>query len=89
MKKPSSQDGGGRWRRKHGFGAALEEEQPDGSVRPIAYISCATLDSERHWTPLDLEAGNIVWAIERLRGYLWGMKFQFFRTTKRLRASAK
>ena len=25
-----------------GFGAALEQEQPDGSVRPIAYISCAT-----------------------------------------------
>ena len=48
------------------FGAALEQEQPDGSVRPIAYISRATLDSERHWTPLNLEAGSIVWALKRL-----------------------
>ena len=41
---------------------------------PIAYISHAARDSERHWTPLDLEAGSIVWAIKRLRGYLWGKK---------------
>ena len=31
-----------------GFGAAHEEELPDGSVRPTAYISRATVDSERH-----------------------------------------
>ena len=49
-----------------GFGAALEPEQPDDSVRPIAYISRATLEFERHWTPLDLKAGSIVWAIKRL-----------------------
>ena len=53
-----------------GFGAELEQEKPDGSVRHIAYISRATLDSERHWTLLDLGDGSIVWAIKRLRGYL-------------------
>ena len=31
-----------------GFGAALEQEQMDGSIKPIAYISRATLDSGRH-----------------------------------------
>ena len=31
-----------------GFGAALEQEQTDGSIKPIAYISRATLDSEWH-----------------------------------------
>ena len=35
----------------------------------IAYISRATLDSERHWTPLNLGPGSIVWASKRLRGY--------------------
>ena len=35
-----------------GFGAALEQEQEDGSIKPIAYISRATFDSERHWPPL-------------------------------------
>ena len=32
----------------HGFGAALEQEQTDGSVRVVACISRATLVSERH-----------------------------------------
>ena len=72
-----------------GFGAALEQEQPDGSVRPIAYISRATLDSERHWTPLDLEAGSIVWSIKRLRGYLWGTKFRIFSDHKALESIGK
>ena len=62
-----------------GFGAALEQEQADGSTKPIACISQATLDSESPWTPLDLEAGSIVWALKCLRGYLWGTKFRIFR----------
>ena len=60
------------------FGATLEQEQPDGSVTPIAYISRTTLNSERHWTSLDLEVGNIFSAIKRLRGYLWVTKFRIF-----------
>ena len=51
-------------------GAALEQGRLYGSMRPIAHLSRATLDSEMHWNPLDLEAGSIVWSIKRLRGYL-------------------
>ena len=47
-----------------GFGDALEQEQTDGSIKPIVHISRATPDSARHWTPLDLEAGSIVWALK-------------------------
>ena len=72
-----------------GFGATLEQEQPDGSVRPILYISRATLDSERSWTPLDLEAGSIVWAIKRLRGHLWSTKFRIYSDHKALESIAK
>ena len=54
-------------------------------MRPIAYVSRATLDSERRWTPLDLEPpGIIVWAIKRLRGYLWDTKFRIFSDHKDL-----
>ena len=49
-----------------GFVAALEQEPSDGAMKPIAYITRATLDSETHWIPLDLEAGGIVWAPKRL-----------------------
>ena len=31
-----------------GLGATLEQEQPDGSIRPIVYISRATLDNEQN-----------------------------------------
>ena len=72
-----------------GFGATLEQEQKDGSICPIAFISRATLESERHWTPLDLEAGSIVWSIKRLRGYLWGTTFRIFSDHKALESLAK
>ena len=39
----------------YGFGAMLEQEQTDGSAWPIADVTRATLDSKRHWTPLDVE----------------------------------
>ena len=52
-----------------GLGAALEQEQPDGSIRPSVYISRATLHNEQNWTPIQLEAGCVVWSISRLRRY--------------------
>ena len=61
-----------------GYGATLQQEQKDGSIRPIVLSSRATHESEHHWTPLDLEAGSIVWSIKRLRGYLWGTAFHIF-----------
>ena len=72
-----------------GFGVALEQEQEDGSIKPIAYISRATLDSERHWTPLDLEPGSIVSAFKRLCGYLWATKFRIFTDHKALESMGK
>ncbi|CAB1110163.1 unnamed protein product [Ectocarpus sp. CCAP 1310/34] len=74
---------------RDGFGGTLGQEQPDGFIRPIVFISRATLDSERHWTPLDLEAGSIVWCIKRLRGYLCGTKFRSFTNHKSLEHFAK
>ena len=34
--------------------------------------------------PLELEGGSIVWAIKRIRGYLWGKKFHIFSDHKAL-----
>ena len=72
-----------------GFGAALEQQQTNDSVRPIAYVTRATLDSERHWTPFDLQAGSIVCAIKRLRVYRWGTKFRIFSDHKALESIGK
>ena len=73
-----------------GFGATLEQEQKDGSIRPVLFISRATLESERHWAPLDLDAGRIVWSIKRfLRGHLWGNTFRIFSDDKAFESFAK
>ena len=53
-----------------GLGGTLEQEQLDGSIRPIVYISRTTFSNERYWTPMELEAACIVWSIRRLRRYL-------------------
>ena len=61
-----------------GLDAKLEQEQSDGSIRPIVYISRATLDNEQNWTPMELEAGCVVWSIGRLRRYLFDVYFLVF-----------
>ena len=58
-------------------------------MRLIVYISRATLPAERNWTVLDLEAGGIVWAIKRLRGYLWSTKFVIYSDHKALESIGK
>ena len=60
------------------LGATLEQEQTDGSIRPIVYISRATLANERNWTPMELEAGCVVWNIRRLRRSLFSVFFLIF-----------
>ena len=42
------------------LGVMLEQEQSDGSIRPIVYISRATITTERNWIPMELEAGCVV-----------------------------
>ena len=61
-----------------GLGSTLEQEQPDGSIRPIVYISRVTPSNERNWTPMELEAGCVVWSIRRLRRYLFSVFFLIF-----------
>lgn len=72
-----------------GFGACLEQMQEDGSVKPIIYISRATNPAERNWTALDLEAGGIIWALRRLRGYLWSTHFEIYTDHQALTSIAK
>ena len=61
-----------------GLGVTLVQEQSDGSIRPIVYISRPTLDNDQNWTPMELAAGCVVWSVRRLRRYLFGVFFLFF-----------
>ena len=61
-----------------GLGATLEQEQPDGSIRSIVYISRATPTNERNWIPMELEAGCVVRSIGRPRRYLFSVFFLIY-----------
>ena len=61
-----------------GLDTTLEQEQPDGSIRPIVYISRATRGNEQNWTSMELEAGCVVWSIRRLKRYFFGVYFLVF-----------
>lgn len=60
---------------RDGSSAALVEPQVGKSVRPKMFIDRATLDNERNWSILKLEAETIVWTIEPLQSYLFLTSF--------------
>ncbi|CAB1111159.1 unnamed protein product [Ectocarpus sp. CCAP 1310/34] len=61
-----------------GSGAVLEQPRDDGTVRPLVYISRSTLPNEANWDVSSLECGALVWAIRKLRVYLYGIPFEAF-----------
>ena len=61
-----------------GFGATLEQPQKDNTVRSIVYLSRTVLPNEQGWAPIEKEAGCIVWAIKRLRQYLFLIPFKIY-----------
>ena len=55
----------------------------------IAHISRATLDSERHWIPLELGTASIIWTPKHLRGYFGEQNSAYPPATKHRRALTK
>ena len=55
-----------------GLGATLEQEQPDGSIRPIVYISRTSLNNEQNRTPMKLSRMRRV-EYQTPRKYLFGV----------------
>ena len=60
---------------KLGFGAVLSQADVHGDEQPIAFISKATLPNQKNWSTTDLEAGAIVFGVQKLRHILWGSPF--------------
>ena len=59
-----------------GLGVVIEQQQPDGSIRPLRYLSRSTLDNERKWNISEQECAAIVWAIKRNRQMFYGIPFE-------------
>ena len=55
-----------------GLGSVLEQEQPDGTTRPVAYASRSLLQHEKNYGVTELEALALVWSVKHFRVYLLG-----------------
>ena len=58
-----------------GLGAVLQQKQPDGEMKPVAFISRSMTTTERRYAQIEKEALAFTWACERLSDYLVGLKF--------------
>ena len=61
-----------------GLDALLEQEQADGHLHPIAYVSRTLSAAESCYGITDLEALGVVWAAKHLRAYLLGHRCTVF-----------
>lgn len=50
-----------------GLGAVLSQEQPDGSIRPLAYASRTLQTHERNYAATKMEALGVVWVVKHFR----------------------
>ena len=57
------------------LGAVVEQEQRDGTTRPICFLSRATLPNEKDWSATELECAAIVWAVKKNRQLFYGIPF--------------
>ena len=57
-----------------GLGAIMLQEQDDGEIRPVFYISRSLNKAEKNYNILNLEATSIIWALKTLRPFIHGRK---------------
>ena len=58
-----------------GLGAVLIQVQPDGSKRPISFISRSLTDAEKNYAVIEKEALAATWASERFGEYILGTTY--------------
>ena len=59
----------------YGLGAVLRQRQPDGSWRPVTFVSRSMTPTEQRYAQIEKEALTLTWACDRLNQYLIGSKF--------------
>ena len=70
----------------YAVGAILVQEDEHGVERVISYVSHALSAPQKHWATIEKEAYAVVYAIEKLRTYLYGAQFTVYTDHKPLKA---
>ena len=61
-----------------GLGAMLSQQQPDGTIHPVAYASRSLNQAERNYGITELETLAVVWAVTHFRAYLYGNSVRIY-----------
>ena len=65
------------------IGGILVQEN-EGIEHPIQYISKQLSESQRKWSAIEREAFAVIYALQKLRPYLWGAHFTVYTDHKPL-----
>lgn len=57
----------------YGIGGALFQKQPDGQVRPVAYVSRTLNEAERRYAQIEREGLAVAWTMTKLEEYILGL----------------
>ena len=70
----------------YAVGGVLTQTDEEGIERPIHYISHQLDNSQKKWATIEKEAYAVVYALQKLRPYLWGAKFTIYTDHKPLKS---
>jgi len=70
----------------YAVGAILVQDDENGVERPIHYLSHQLTDVQKKWATIEKEAYAIIYALTKLRPYLYGAEFTIYTDHKPLRS---
>ena len=67
-----------------GVAAIMNQKQPNGDIRPVAYASRTLTPTERRYSQTEREALSVLFGIQHFSVYLYGMQFTVYSDHKAL-----